>query len=95
MFVGYLNDIAVTTTYFHVSEYDCTSFDYIVTSKNYRKKGYAREILSHAVDFCKENNIPNCFQWPMHETSKKISYAAGFRVLFEVEAGAAVYHAKC
>lgn len=94
LFVGYLNDIAVTTTYFHVSEYDCTSFDYIVTAKNYRKKGCAREILSHAVDFCKENNIPNCYQWPAHKTSEKICYEAGFRVIFEVEAGSAVHHVK-
>lgn len=94
VFVGFLNDVAVVTTYFHVSEYNCTSFDYIVTAKNYRKNGYAKEILSHAVDFCRQNNIPNCYQWPAHKVSEKICYEAGFRVIFEVEAAAAIYNSK-
>lgn len=91
LFVGYLDDIAVTTTYFHISEHGCTRFDYITTAKKYRNKGYAREILSFVVDYCKENNIPNCYQWPANETSEKMCYEAGFRVVFEVEAGSAVY----
>lgn len=94
LFVGYLNDVAVTTTYFHVSEYGCTRYDYIITAKNYRNKGYAREILSHVVDYCRENNIPNCFQCPAHETSAKMCHEAGFRVQFELECGEAIYTAK-
>lgn len=91
VFVGYLDGVAVTTTYFHVLANGCTRFDYILTAKDYRKKGYARELLGYVVDYCKENGMKNCFQWPAHETSERICYEAGFRVLFEAEAGAAIY----
>lgn len=94
LFAGYINDTAVTTVYFHVSEYGCTRFDYINTAKNYRNKGYAREILSYAVDFCSENNLPDCYQCPAHETSFRMCHEAGFRVLFELENGEAVYMEK-
>lgn len=92
MFIGYLDGIAVTNTHFHISEYGCTRFDYISTAKDFRGKGYAREILSYVVSYCKKNNIINCYQWPAHETSERICYEAGFRVIFEAEAGAIVYN---
>ena len=92
LFAGYLdNDIAALVS-FHKSKYDCTRFDYIETAPKHRGNGYAREILSFATDYCKQNNLPNCFQWPAHETSEKICYDAGFRTIFEIEAGAAVCH---
>lgn len=94
LFAGYLKDEAVTTLYLHVSEYGCTRFDYINTAKKFRNKGYAREILSYAADFCKEHDLPNCYQCPAHETSFKMCYEAGFRVLFEIESGEAVCAVK-
>lgn len=93
LFAGYLNGIAVAATYFHVSEYGCTRFDYIATASKYRQKGYARELLSFVVDYCRESNLPNCYQWPAHSTSERICYEAGFRTLFHREAGCAVYSA--
>lgn len=94
VFIGYTEGKAVAITYFHVSEYDCCRFDYIIISKDYRKKGYAKELLSHVTDFCRENRLKNCFQWPAHKTSEKICYEAGFRYLFSAEAGHASYNAK-
>lgn len=94
VFIGYTEGKAVAITYFHVSEYDCCRFDYIIISKDYRKKGYARELLSYVTDFCRENNLKNCFQWPAHETSERICYEAGFRHLFSAEAGRASYNEK-
>lgn len=94
VFVGYKENKAVAITYFHVSEYDCCRFDYIIISKDYREKGYARELLSSATDFCRENNLKNCFQWPAHKTSERICYEAGFRHLFSAEAGRASYDRK-
>lgn len=94
IFIGYKESKAVAITYFHVSEYDCCRFDYIIISKDYRKKGYARELLSYVTDFCRENNLKNCFQWPAHKTSERICYEAGFRQLFLAEAGRASYNAK-
>lgn len=94
VFVGYKESKAVAITYFHISEYDCCRFDYIIVSKDYRNKGYARELLSYVTDFCRENNLKNCFQWPAHKTSETICYEAGFRHLFSAEAGRASYNVK-
>ena len=94
VFIGYAESKAVAITYFHITEYDCCRFDYIIISKDFRKKGYARELLSYVTDFCRENNLKNCFQWPAHKTSEKICYEAGFRHLFLVEAGRASYNSK-
>lgn len=91
LFVGYLHDVAVVTLYLHTTEYGCTRFDYINTAKSYRGKGYAREILSYVVNFCRKNKLPDCFQWPAHESSRKMCYEAGFRPLFELPNGAATY----
>ncbi len=93
-FIGYKENKAVAITYFHVSEYDCCRFDYIIISKDYRNKGYARELLSYVTDFCRENNLLNCFQWPAHKTSERICYEAGFRHIFSTEAGRASYKGK-
>ncbi|WBW95851.1 GNAT family N-acetyltransferase [Oceanirhabdus sp. W0125-5] len=94
VFVGYKENKAVAITYFHISEYDCCRFDYIIISKGYRKKGYARELLSYVTDYCRENYLMNCFQWPAHETSERLCYEAGFRHLFSAEAGRASYNTK-
>jgi len=91
LFAGFLGDEIVTLVSFHLSQYNCTRFDYIVTAPSQRGKGYARELLGHVVTFCKKNQFPNCFQWPMHGTSQRISAEAGFQVSFEEEAGVAVY----
>jgi GNAT superfamily N-acetyltransferase len=91
-FIGYKEGKAVAATYFHLSEYDCCRFDYIIISKDYRNKGYARELLSYVTDFCRTNDFKNCFQWPAHKTSERICYEAGFRHLFSAEAGRASYN---
>ena len=91
LFVGYLEDVAVTITYAHVSQYNCTRFDHIVTTDEYRQKGYARELLSFVVEYCKENELPTCYQWPAHSTSEKMCYEAGFRELFQIEECCATY----
>jgi len=91
VFAGYVQDKAVTITKFHISENNCTRFDYILTANDERKNGYARELLSYVVDFCTENKIYNCYQWPAHATSERLCYEAGFRTLFETESAEAIY----
>jgi hypothetical protein len=92
LFVGYLNDTAIVYTTLHKSVYGCTRFDYILTSINYRKNGYARELLNYVVEFCKINHLANCFQWA--GPSEKITYEAGFREIFRVPSGYATYDRK-
>lgn len=93
LFAGYVDGVAVTTTYFHVSQYGCTRFDYIATACEHRQRGYAKELLSFVVDYCREKNLPNCYQWPAHPASAKICYEAGFRELFRRQECSAVYSA--
>jgi len=85
LFVGYLGDKAVVYTDIHKSEHGNTRFDYIVTAKESRGKGYASELLSFVVEYCKEHNFPMCWQWA--GPSEHICYQAGFRETFSMEAG--------
>ena len=85
LFVGYLDGQAVVYTDIHKSEHDNTRFDYIVTAKEHRGQGYASELLSFVVEYCKENEFPVCWQWA--GPSEHICYQAGFRESFTIEAG--------
>lgn len=85
LFVGYLGKEAVVYTDIHKSDNGNTRFDYIVTAKNHRGKGYASELLSFVVEYCKEHDFPICWQWA--GPSEHICYQAGFREAFTMEAG--------
>lgn len=89
LFVGYLDGRAVVYTDIHKSEYGNTRFDYIVTAKEYRGNGYASELLSFVVEYCKKNEFPMCWQWA--GPSEHICYKAGFREVFAMEAGFAKF----
>lgn len=89
VFVGYQNDKAVAYTNIHISKHCNTRFDYIVTSKEHRGKGYASELLSFVVEYCKSNGFPACWQWA--GPSENICYKAGFREVFSMPAGYASY----
>lgn len=85
LFVGCLDGKAVVYTDIHKSEHGNTRFDYIVTVKEQRGKGYASELLKFVVEYCKEQNFPVCWQWA--GPSEHICYKAGFREAFTIEAG--------
>ncbi len=85
LFVGYLDGKAVVYSDIHKSEHGNTRFDYIVTAKEHRGNGYASEMLSFMVEYCKENEFPVCWQWA--GPSEHICYRAGFREAFTMEAG--------
>ncbi len=85
LFVGYLDGKAVVYTDIHKSEHGNTRFDYIVTAKEHRGNGYASELLSFVVEYCKKHNFPMCWQWA--GPSEHICYQAGFRETFTMEAG--------
>ena len=85
LFVGYVDNRAVVYTDIHVSKYDNTRFDYIVTAKDQRGKGYASELIRFVVEYCKAHHLPNCWQWA--GPSEPICYKAGFREAFRMEAG--------
>ena len=85
LFVGYLENRAVVYTDIHKSDYGNTRFDYIVTAKKHRGKGYAGELLGFVVEYCKKNQFPMCWQWA--GPSEHICYRAGFREMFTMEGG--------
>jgi N-acetylglutamate synthase-like GNAT family acetyltransferase len=91
LFCGFQNKKMITMLSLHTTiRSRCTRFDYIIVSKEYRNKNYGKEILSYAVNYAKENNFINCYQWPANSHSEHICEEAGFRKIFEEEAGEAV-----
>ncbi len=89
LFVGSIGGRAVVYTDIHISEHGNTRFDYIVTNKEHRGKGYASELLSFVVEYCKDHYFPICWQWA--GPSEHICYQAGFREAFAMEAGYATF----
>lgn len=89
LFVGSINGRAVVYTALHISEHGNTRFDYIVTNKEHRGKGYASELLGFVVEYCKVHDFPMCWQWA--GPSEHICYQAGFREDFTMEAGYATF----
>lgn len=85
LFVGYIDGKAVVYADIHKSEYENTRFDYIVTAKEHRGNGYASELLSFMVEYCKKNDFSMCWQWTF--MLEHIYYNAGFREAFAMEAG--------
>ncbi len=85
LFVGCLDGKAVVYSDIHKSEHGNTRFDYIVTAKEHRGNGYASELLSFMVEYCKKKEFPMCWQWA--GPSEHICYKAGFREAFTIEAG--------
>jgi len=91
LFVGYFNNKPVTLLSFHVSDYGCTRFDEMKTAKEYKGKGFAREMNKYAVNYCLQNNLPVAYQWPAHNTSMRITSDAGFQESFTLPFGYATY----
>lgn len=79
VFVGYKNEKAVVYVIFHESPLGCTRFDFIVTAKNERGKGYARQIMHEVVTFCRKENLPLPATWFANSTSERLNFEAGFR----------------
>lgn len=79
VFVGYKNEKAVVYVIFHVSPLNCTRFDFIVTAKNERGKGYARQIMHQVASFCRNENLPLPATWFANDTSERLNFEAGFR----------------
>lgn len=91
VFAGYKNEKAVVYVLFHVSSLGCTHFDYIVTAKNERGNGYARQIMHRVSEFCREENLPLPTAWFASSTSERLNVEAGFRPTdLWLEAGYAV-----
>lgn len=88
-FVAFYEGKPVGMTYAHVTDEICR-VDYLLVSKEYRKIGVGRTLISHFVDYCNANKINDCYLWPDGESAEKIYYEAGFRLLEIKQAGRAV-----
>jgi GNAT superfamily N-acetyltransferase len=91
-FAGYRGDKAVVYADFHVSPLGCTRFDYIVTAKDERGKGYAQQLMHKVTEFLREQNFPLCATWFANATSERLNVEVGFRPTdLTFEAGYATY----
>lgn len=91
VFVGFKDDEAKVILSMHESDLGCVRFDYILVSKNERKHGYGKEMISYVTEYCKQHKLENCYLWPAHEVSERISHQAGFRYIFTKEVARASY----
>ena len=87
LFIGYFMGEPVSLLSFHVSKHGCTRFDEIKTIEKHRNNGYAREMVSFAVEFHRKEKLPIAYQWPRNSTSERITTEAGFRVAFTIPLG--------
>lgn len=88
-FVAFYEEKPVGMVYAHVRDGVCRG-DYLLVSKEYRKMGVGRALMFHLVEYCRANNIENCYLWVEKETAERIYYEAGFREVEVKWAGRAV-----
>ncbi|MDC7220075.1 MAG: GNAT family N-acetyltransferase [Spirochaetales bacterium] len=88
---GFWEERAVSLFQFHVSPYDCTRLDYILTAPEYRGRGFARDIFRAGLNLCRERELPPCYTWCANGTSQRMCEEAGFVSRFNLPAGVAVY----
>lgn len=93
-FVAYYKGQPVGMTYVHVRDGVCR-YDYILVSKEHRKIGVGRALMNTLVEYCKEQQIENCYLWPAGEEAQRIYLEAGFRTVEVKKAGRAVLEALC
>lgn len=89
-FVAYYNEVPVGMTYAHIHD-DVCRVDYLLVSKEHRNIGVGRALINSFVEYCKVNQIENCFLCPGGETAERIYYEAGFRYVETKQAGRASY----
>lgn len=86
--VAYYQGCPVGMTYVHVRSGVCR-YDYILVSKEHRRIGVGRALMNALVEYCKEQQIENCYLWPAGESAQRIYLEAGFCVVKVVKAGRA------
>ncbi len=89
-FAAYYNEKPVGVTYAHLCDGVCR-VDYLLVSKEHRNIGVGRALINRFVEYCRANQINNCFLWPDGETAERIYYEAGFRHVDTKQAGRASY----
>ncbi|MDP4146535.1 MAG: GNAT family N-acetyltransferase [Bacillota bacterium] len=95
LFVGYLDDIVVTVASIFYSNYGCARLDDVETAITQRNNGYSRELISHLVEYHKENSKAAFYLWAENPTAIKIYTEAGFTLMpIQYEAWAAVYNGE-
>jgi GNAT superfamily N-acetyltransferase len=93
LFIGFLNDIAVTVASLYYSDYGCVRLDDLETAINYRNNGYSRELIRHVVEYHKKNSSDTFYLWAENPTAQRIYMEAGFTVMpIQYESWSAVYN---
>lgn len=89
-FVAYIEGCPAGMTHAHTRD-GVRRVDYLLVAAKHRKKGVGRAIIKTFADYCKENNIENCFLWPDGKSAERICHEAGFRLVDVKTAGRACY----
>lgn len=93
LFVGFLDEVAVTVASLSYSDYNCVRLDDVETAINYRNHGYSRELISHIIRFHKEQSDAVFYLWVENPTAQKIYIEGGFTLMpNQYEAWSASYN---
>lgn len=79
--------------YCHVRDGVCR-VGYLLVATACRGKGVGRTLIHDFVEYCRENQIENCYLWPDGETAEKINQEAGFLTVEIKQAGRAAARKK-
>lgn len=92
LFVGFLDDIAVTVASLYYSDYGCVRLDDVETTISYRNNGYSRELISHLIEYHKRISDAVFYLWSENPTAQRIYMEAGFKLMpIQYESWSAVY----
>lgn len=95
LFVGFLNNIAVTVASLYYSEYHCIRLDDVETAINYRNNGYSRELIKSLIEYHKKSSDASFYLWSENPIAQKIYTEAGFSLMpIQYEAWSAVYNSN-
>jgi len=78
LFVGYLDNRAVTMASLYYSKHNCVRLDGVQTAMAYRNKGYTKELISHIVEYHKRISKATFYLWADNPIAQNIYIQAGF-----------------
>ena len=80
LFVAYLDDVPVGLLRSHITN-DVCRMDCLLVTKYCPNIEVATALMHNFVEYCRQNNVENCYFWLNDQLSEQIYFNAGFRCI--------------